>query len=145
AGPCAGTPGRAARGNRVLYRAEESGAAAAPAAILQPGHGVADERRDERRVLAEALVRPAPALVLPDVGVGGERHGEAHRRDLGCGGSGHLLDERPVPRGAQRDLLGKDGGSGDLGVSVHRVDAEDERDLEARTTGGRTVLTRDVE
>ena len=81
----------------------------------------------ERRVLSEALVAAAPANIL--------RHGErrrespvdARRCDRFGGGRADAAHELGVMRGAETDVVRKDHCADDVAVSVHGIDAEQQR------------------
>src|SRR5215213_4812076 len=83
---------------------------------------------DQPRVLAEALVGPAPAQVPGHAHAGSEH-------PLGAGGpglfGGHVLDPLDQPRvagGAEPDVVGEHGRPDQVAVAVDGVDAVDERD-----------------
>jgi hypothetical protein len=114
--------GRPAVGDVVLGAGQDRGLIAA--------HRGRGQLRDELGRLAEALVRPAPALVARDRDAGRERPVDPGGRDLLGRGPRHALDERGVARAAEADVVGEDDGSDHVVVAVDRVDAVDERDLE---------------
>src|SRR5450756_228475 len=86
---------------------------------------------DELRVLTEALVGATPPVVL--------RSGDARREDpLGSAGAGlgrgdvlDLTNQSRVARSAQADVVGEYGGPVHVAVPVHRVDAVQQRDVQA--------------
>ena len=70
---------------------------------LQPAHVGRADRADEVRVLADALVDPAPAGVADDVEHRGQALVDAELLHRAADGRGHLLDELGVERGAPRE------------------------------------------
>ncbi len=94
------------------------------------------EPRHEPRVLAEALVGPSPAIV--------ERHADAGRERPLRTACARLLRRHVrglprqlrVARGAQSDVVGKDGRAEHVAVAVHRVDPVDDRYAQARGQRG---------
>jgi len=87
------------------------------------------------RRFAEALIRPAPALVARHRDTRGEGPldaggGNLLGRDLAC-----LLGDFRVARGSEPDVVREDRGSAQTRVAVHGIDAVDERDPEVRSQG----------
>ena len=90
---------------------------------------------DERRVLPEALVRPAPALVARDAQARRERPRHAGGLRLVGRDRALLLDQRRVVRGAHAGVVREQRGPVDVVVAVDLVRAVDHRDLQRRGHG----------
>ena len=102
-----------------------------PAELLKPvdvrdAHGGRELGR-----LAERLVGAPPALVAGDRDHRRERKVGAGAGGLFSDGGRDLLDQGDVARGAEADIVRKDGGALHGADPVHDVQAIDDRDLEA--------------
>ncbi len=84
----------------------------------------------ELRVLAEGLVRAAPAVVARDADAGGERPLGSGRPGLLGGDVRHIAHELRVAGGAEPDVVREDGGAVHVAVAVHGVDAVEEGDAQ---------------
>ena len=107
-------------------------------------------------VLAEGLVGPAPADVPRHRDGRRERPANAGRRQFPGRDPGKLRDEFRVARCAEPDVVRKDHGVAvEVGVAVHRIDADHDRNAGARLQrrlvvgieefpprGGRSTITR---
>ena len=131
----AGAERGAAVADVVLGAGEHAASARSRFGALQPAHRGLAELGHQRRVLAEALVRAAPALVARHGHARRERPVDAGRADFGAVSAADLLDQLRVARGAQADVVRKDHGADHVAVAVHGVDAVEERDLQARLEG----------
>jgi len=123
----------------VLGRGEDAvGVLEVPRAALEAVDGRL-HLRDEARILAEGLVRAAPAVVA--------RHADARREGpLRPGGprllGGDMLDvahEVRVARGAEADVVREDRRAVHVAVAVHGVDAVEDRDVQAGGERGALV------
>jgi hypothetical protein len=100
-------------------------------AALQAADRRRAERAGQQRVLAEGLVRAAPAQVALGVEDGGEVPYDARRAHRAPGALAQVLGERRVERRAQPDLVGDHGGVEEVVVAMDGVGAVDDRDAQA--------------
>jgi hypothetical protein len=94
---------------------------------------------NELGCLAEALVRPAPALVAGDGDAGREGPANSRRSDLLGRGPGHAFDEARVTRAAEADVVREEDRPDHVVVAVDGVDAVHERDAQAGLEGVRLI------
>jgi hypothetical protein len=102
---------------------------------LQAGD-VAGHRGRDLGVLAERLVRAAPAVVAGHAEAGREVPVQAGGGDLVGRGPPDLLHQGRVAGRAEADVVRKDRGAADVVVPVHRVYAVDDRYLQRAFEGG---------
>jgi hypothetical protein len=120
---------RAAVAHEVLRRRQHAAVLRRRASLQAPDGRGAEQHRELRR-LAVALVGATPAFVL--------RHGDARREVPQHAGRGHLqrrdpggiLDQPRIARAAETDVVREDDGAFHVVVTVHRVDAVDQRNRE---------------
>src|SRR5664280_3324977 len=79
----------------------------------------------QARVLAERLVRAAPAVVARDADARGKDPLGPRRPGLFGGDMLHVAHQRRITSGAQADVLRENCGPVHIPVAVHRVDAVD--------------------
>ena len=87
---------------------------------------------DQRRVLAEALVGSAPTVVLCSADTRSEDPLRARRPGLLAGDVLDPRDQRWVARCAQADVVREDCCAQHVPVTVHGVDAVQDRNVQAR-------------
>jgi hypothetical protein len=95
---------------------------------LQPVHHLGCVAPYQRRILRVAFVAAAPAQVLRHRQRRRECPVHPHCDHFLRRGSADAADQRRVMRRTESDVVREDGRTGDAGVAVHRVDAEQQRD-----------------
>ena len=98
----------------------------------RPRTAAAPSSATRYRILGESLVGSSPSLVARDGDAGGEGPVDAGCADLLRGDPADLLDQFRIARGAEADVVGEDDCPENITVTVDRIDAVQQRDLESR-------------
>ena len=133
------TVGGSAVGEEMLGRSHDIAGRQTDAVAqfaLQSAHEGGGIGSGDTRLFGEPFIGPAPAVVAGHGQGRGEGPVDTGRCDFLGRGAGDGLDQGRVARGAEADVVRKDGRPDDVGVAVHSVDAEQQGHACAGAFGG---------